>query len=117
MPSRVAQACRTAGCMNVSRKHHGYCDKCGCGWQKYQKEFGSSKDRGYGYIWQKRIRPSILKRDKYLCQMCLSKGKYIPAKIVDHIIPKKHGGTDDPSNLQSLCETCHNTKTAMEYRK
>ncbi len=35
-----------------------------------------------------------------------------PAKVVDHIIPKTLGGTDEESNLQSICERCHNRKTA-----
>ena len=26
-----------------------------------------------------------------------------PATDVDHIVPKVHGGSDEPANLQSLC--------------
>lgn len=26
---------------------------------------------------------------------------------VDHIIPVRHGGTDDPANLRLLCHACH----------
>jgi 5-methylcytosine-specific restriction endonuclease McrA len=33
---------------------------------------------------------------------------------VDHIVPKKQGGTDDESNLQSLCKPHHSAKTARE---
>ncbi|WP_139157546.1 HNH endonuclease, partial [Enterobacter hormaechei] len=36
------------------------------------------------------------------------------ATSVDHIIPKAHGGTDDDSNLESLCWPCHRKKTATE---
>ncbi|WP_139238733.1 HNH endonuclease, partial [Yersinia ruckeri] len=32
----------------------------------------------------------------------------------DHIIPKAHGGTDDPSNLELLCWPHHRKKTAIE---
>lgn len=32
----------------------------------------------------------------------------------DHIIPLHRGGTNDWSNLQSLCQECHATKTARE---
>lgn len=32
----------------------------------------------------------------------------------DHIVPKHRGGTDDYSNLQSLCKSCHANKTAQE---
>lgn len=26
---------------------------------------------------------------------------------VDHIVPVKDGGTDDPTNLRTLCHDCH----------
>ncbi|RWT91976.1 HNH endonuclease, partial [Raoultella ornithinolytica] len=36
---------------------------------------------------------------------------------VDHIKAKAHGGTDDDSNLESLCWPCHRTKTGRERLK
>lgn len=36
------------------------------------------------------------------------------AVTVDHIVARAFGGTDDPSNYQSLCDPCHKTKTAAE---
>ncbi len=48
-------------------------------------------------------RARILQRDKYLCQNCRRHGIATKATSVDHIIPKAHGGTDDDSNLESLC--------------
>ncbi|WP_221238279.1 HNH endonuclease [Roseospira visakhapatnamensis] len=39
------------------------------------------------------------------------------AEHLDHIKPKRLGGSDDPSNLQPLCAHCHNsTKQAEEKR-
>lgn len=32
----------------------------------------------------------------------------------DHIIRREDGGTDEPSNLQTLCQRCHSAKTATE---
>jgi 5-methylcytosine-specific restriction protein A len=61
-----------------------------------------------------RIRKQILKRDNYLCLACLALGRYIPAEEVDHKIPISQGGSDDPSNLQSLCSLCHREKTDTE---
>jgi 5-methylcytosine-specific restriction enzyme A len=37
-----------------------------------------------------------------------------PAQIVDHILPKSQGGTDDPANLQPLCLTHSRSKTGRE---
>ncbi len=38
----------------------------------------------------------------------------VSAQIVDHIVPKRQGGTDDWNNLQGLCWKCHQTKTARD---
>ncbi|SAK63498.1 phage-like protein [Caballeronia pedi] len=46
-----------------------------------------------------------------LCVKCLSQGFTTQAQEVDHIVPLFKGGTDAPSNLQSLCVTCHADKT------
>ena len=74
---------------------------------------GSRHERGYGYAWDK-LRLRILARDLYLCQTCLSRGRPTPATCVDHITPKAQDGTDDPENLQALCDACHRAKTKRE---
>lgn len=53
-------------------------------------------------------------RDAHLCQRCLAKGRPTPATQVDHIIPKAKGGTDDPENLQAICDECHAEKTSED---
>ncbi|WP_431608422.1 HNH endonuclease signature motif containing protein, partial [Enterobacter asburiae] len=50
-------------------------------------------------------------------QECLRNGRYTPAETVDHITAKANGGTDDLSNLESLCKPCHRAKTAVERLK
>lgn len=70
----------------------------------------SANERGYGPQW-KRIRKLALERDKHLCQDCRDKGRIAPADQVDHIIPKAQGGTDDLSNLRSLCREHHDDKS------
>lgn len=69
--------------------------------------------RGYGAAWT-RLRAQILERDCYLCQVCAKAGKVRAASAVDHIKPKADGGTDDPRNLQSICDPCHDAKTIID---
>jgi 5-methylcytosine-specific restriction protein A len=61
------------------------------------------------------IRRAQLNRQP-LCEECLRRGEITPAKVVDHITP--HRGSwelfVDPDNLQSLCKSCHDRKTAKE---
>ena len=54
-----------------------------------------------------------------LCRICSDNGFVRSADVVDHIVERK----DDDSkrlnwdNLQSLCHSCHNNKTAEEKKK
>ena len=77
---------------------------------------GNTTERGYGWQWQK-LRKRILQRDSYLCRPCKDTGRYTPAKVVDHIIPKAEGGTDDPANLQCLCIEHEKQKTAQDAKR
>ncbi|MCB0086363.1 MAG: HNH endonuclease [Caldilineaceae bacterium] len=43
---------------------------------------------------------------------CLALEKTTQATEVDHIIPKRAGGSDAFGNLQALCKSCHSAKTA-----
>ena len=69
--------------------------------------------RGYGAHWVK-LRSQALARDMHLCQPCLAQGRATPATAVDHITPKAKGGTDEPDNLQAICQACHDAKTGRE---
>lgn len=64
--------------------------------------------------WSKTVRPRILRRDRYTCQVCHV--LYGPARLdwldVDHIVERRDGGTDDPRNLQAICKPCHAAKSA-----
>ena len=55
-----------------------------------------------------------MQRDKGLCQNCLRHGRVTPATEVDHIVPVAQGGTDDLTNLEAICTSCHREKTARE---
>ncbi|MFW1676442.1 HNH endonuclease [Pontibacter sp. JAM-7] len=58
-----------------------------------------------------------MERDNGLCQPCLQSNRITAAVAVDHIIPKAQGGTDADTNLQAICKTCHDAKTADESRR
>lgn len=48
----------------------------------------------------------VLSRDSHTCQHC--KGKNKDSKLeVHHIIFRRNGGSDEESNLITLCKTCH----------
>lgn len=74
---------------------------------------GSRHERGYGTAWEK-LRARILKRDGYLCQACQREGRVGPATSVDHIKAKAKGGTDDPSNLEGICDHHRAIKDAAD---
>ena len=63
--------------------------------------------RGYGSAWRK-LRARTLRAEP-TCRTCGA-----PATTVDHITPKHLGGDDTPTNLQSLCDSCHASKTEQE---
>jgi diadenosine tetraphosphate (Ap4A) HIT family hydrolase len=58
-------------------------------------------------------RYEVLRQAGFRCLLC-----GVPAEEraleVDHIIPRKHGGTDDLSNLQALCWKCNANKGARD---
>jgi len=117
MPIRPGKACRKTGCPNVARiaKHRGYCEqhKGLSGWHGNEQLNGNRHQRGYGSDWEK-LRVVVLTIDKHLCRQHKAQGIIKAATHVDHIKPKAQGGTDEVSNLQSLCVDCHMKKTATE---
>jgi hypothetical protein len=56
--------------------------------------------------WSEKIRPRIIRRDRNTCQMCDRTLLAVDLEV-DHIVPRARGGTDDPSNLRTLCKPCH----------
>jgi len=67
------------------------------------------------YKWKK-LRKAYA-ADHPLCEHCLRYEIYTPLAVVDHIKELSDGGEPyERSNLQSLCHSCHNRKTASERR-
>ena len=70
--------------------------------EKY-RHWGYQKGINYGFANTKAY---VLNRDSYTCQYC--KGKSKDSKLeVHHIIFRSNGGSDEESNLITLCKTCH----------
>ncbi len=54
-----------------------------------------------------KLRFEILERDGFVCAYCHLKDGTGLGLHVDHIIPVKEGGTNDPANLTTSCQTCN----------
>ena len=73
----------------------------------------NAADRGYDARWR-RYRRWYLARHP-LCEHCKAIGRITVAKVADHIVPLRQGGAHcSQANTQSLCQACHNRKTARE---
>ena len=71
-------------------------------------------------ISRKRATPEKTEQILKLCQNTCPCGIYISRESmnvdIDHIIPLKLGGTNDVSNLQAICTSCHRRKSGLECR-
>jgi len=77
--------------------------------QPQPKRWGSGRG---GRPWR-RLKQKIHTRDGWTCLHC---GITTMKLELDHIINVAQGGTDDESNLQSLCVECHKVKSQKESR-
>lgn len=67
------------------------------------RHWGYQKGVNYGF---ENTKAMVLNRDNYTCQYC--RGKHKDSKLeVHHIIFRSQGGSDEESNLITLCHTCH----------
>ena len=57
----------------------------------------------------KSVRKYVYQRDNYQCQSC-GKTEQETKLNIDHIIPLATGGSNDMSNLQTLCSKCNQKK-------
>lgn len=106
MAKRGKKPCAYPGCPNLTTRT--YCSVHQTKITKrYDESRGTSTERGYDSNWKK-TSDAHLKKYPF-CSKCEE-----PAVDVDHIIPKDRGGKDIKINLQSLCKSCHNKKTAEE---
>jgi len=95
----------------------GYCDSHRSGAHRDYGRARRSFDAELGFYqsaqWRA-VRAAFL-RQHPLCCACEVRGRVVPAVVVDHVVPIKQGGARfDPENLQSLCVSDHNAKSAKE---
>jgi 5-methylcytosine-specific restriction protein A len=116
MPKSAPTPCRYPGCGAVLDKP-GYCPAhrvavhrdYGRARRAFDTEVGFYQSRDW-----RLVRAQIL-RDRPVCAQCEVAGRVVVAGVVDHIVPLKDGGARfDRANLQPLCVSCHNRKTAKE---
>ena len=73
-----------------------------------RKDPWSHRRKSSGYI-SGTVRYRVLSRAKFRCELCGISADH-KALEVDHIVPRNKGGSDDESNLQSLCYSCNAMK-------
>ena len=64
---------------------------------------GSKYYKAMPYLLWQRVRRLVLVRDSWKCTRC---GRYGRLEV-HHIKELQFGGTNDMSNLQTLCRDCH----------
>lgn len=107
MPRRSLSPCAAPGCPELTRDRR--CPNHAPD-SRTPDTRTSAAARGYDRHWRRK-RDAQLTREP-ICRTCLAEGRGPqPATQVDHITPKRDGGTDASDNLQSLCATCHSRKT------
>lgn len=105
MPMKPKHPCAWPGCPELTDRR--YCPRhereAARQYNKYERSPDANK--WYGRSWRK-------VRERYaaahpLCEQCLKEGRCTPMEEVHHIVPLSKGGTNDESNLMSLCRSCH----------
>lgn len=115
VPYAPPRCCKVSGCSNTTTHPSRYCEAHRKeAQQKQDRQRGTAAKRGYTSKWQRYSR-RFLKENRY-CVNCLDNGRTIYAEEVDHIEP--HKGDKQlfwaSDNHQSLCKSCHSSKTAKE---
>lgn len=106
MPRMAKHPCAWPGCPNLTDAR--YCDTHAKQAERTTDKFTRESDKHarYGRSWKKA-------RDAYatahpFCERCFAQGRMTPLDEVHHIVPVREGGTNEESNLMSLCRSCHN---------
>ena len=96
----------TKPCLNDGRLFSGkgsYCPACQAQRNRARdRRRGTAHDRGYTSKWRGVSRPVWQGQPCHYCGA--------PAEGADHVVPKKHNGSDDVANLVPACARCNSSK-------
>jgi 5-methylcytosine-specific restriction protein A len=115
MPKRPKKPCAYPGCPNLVKPGERYCEEHRKLVNRGYKRERDDKEiqKIYSSKRWKKVREMKMKQCGGLCELCLKEGRIVKADVVDHIIEIKDGGCIYClDNLQCLCHSCHNKKTA-----
>ena len=99
--------CPRSGAVGLYGANRASCE--GSGILLFFIVINTMEEFSYGSEKWKRLRLKILRRDKYQCRICSRYGRIREATEVHHIIhsDERPDLAYDPSNLISLCHSCH----------
>lgn len=116
-PQRAGLPCQVAGCAGVVRPGDAACSLGHAVRARGDGGRASAWRRGYDARW-KRVRVMWLRRHPLCVDLFgLHGNSPVAATDVDHVVPLADGGSDDTTNLQSLCHSCHSRKTADDVAR
>lgn len=119
MPEKTRVPCKQPGCRELVRPPMSRCEQ-------HQRNYDLNKSRRYNEqrnsdplenelnkFYKSRAWRELRKwfiQNNPVCIQCGHIGT-----VVDHIVPRRSGGASfDVSNLQTMCDTCHNSKRQSE---
>lgn len=110
---KLKSPCRNYPCPRLASGRDGLCGICR---RKHGQAYRAARadDSFYRTPEWRRLRKLKLEADPW-CVDCFAEQRSVPATTVDHRQPIALGGAPlDWANLQSMCTSHHNAKTARE---
>ena len=108
MPSKPAKPCAYPGCPRLVDSGKQYCEEHELEARRSYDKYERSDDvhKRYGRKWTE-VRNKYISAHPF-CEKCWERGIATLADEVHHIVPVDQDGSDEESNLMSLCRSCHN---------